>query len=215
MHPISRIQLPKMLVRTQRKLRQNRGVSAVEFALIAPVLVLMLFGATEISLLVSVDRKTTIAASTLGDLASQSELVSCHELSQIAAVTRQVFEPYNADNTTLVVANLVQDGSSGRVEWSRLLTLSGGVSSCDPVPSASPLAQGKTIVMDTTLFAAGGGGIVVGDVEKIHSSVGTSFISNNIRMKERFYLRPRRSLKLKWCTDTSPGVTAETCSSTT
>jgi hypothetical protein len=210
---------PKTLFKSSKlaallKRRQEHGTSAVEFALIAPVMVLMLFGATEISLLVSIDRKTTLAASTLGDLASQSELVSCAELTQIAAVTRQVFEPYDANNTTLVVAGLVKDGTVGKVEWSKTLTLSGGVASCDPVPGTAPLAVGKSVVIDTDLFATDGG-LVVGDVEKVHTSVGTSFIDNNIRMKERFYLRPRRSLKLKWCTDTNPSVTAETCTSTT
>lgn len=196
--------------------RDQRGVSAVEFALIAPVLVLMLFGATEVSLLVSVDRKTTLAASTLGDLAAQSEIVTCKDLSDIAAVTRQVYSPYDSTGTVLVVASLVQDGSAGRVEWSRTLTRDGsGVNSCDAVVSTSPLAQGKTVVIDTTLFAPGGGGLVVGDVEKAHVSVGTSFMANNMRLKERFYLRPRKSLKLKFCTDPNPNVTAENCTSTT
>ena len=208
---VQRLKTASSLVQTDQ-----RGVSAVEFALIAPVLILMLFGATEISHLVSVDRKTTLAASTLGDLAAQSELVACRELTQIAAVTREVFAQYSANDTTLVVASLVQNGSAGKVEWSKTLTLDGsGNGQCDPVPSSSPLAQGKAVVIDTTLFAAGGGGLVVGDVEKIHTSVGTSFLANNLRLKERYYLRPRKSLKLKWCTDTNPNATADTCTSTT
>ncbi|MFN5553034.1 MAG: TadE/TadG family type IV pilus assembly protein, partial [Hyphomonadaceae bacterium] len=69
----------------------QRGVSAVEFALIAPLMIMMLFGASEVSQAVSVDRKVTLAASTLGDLAAQTDRVSCTDLAQIANVTRSVF----------------------------------------------------------------------------------------------------------------------------
>jgi Flp pilus assembly protein TadG len=194
----------------------ERGVSAVEFALIAPIMVLMLFGAAEASLAVTVDRKTTLAASTLGDLAAQTDLVSCAELSQISAVTRQVFEPYSGSAATMVVAGLKLDGGAAKVEWSKFLRTdtSNGTLLCDNVPASHSLYVGKVVTVDTTLFAPGGG-LVVGDVEMVHTSIGTSFISNNLNLHERFYLRPRKSLKLKLCTQTGSGVTAATCTSTT
>jgi Flp pilus assembly protein TadG len=193
----------------------DRGVSAVEFALVAPLMVLMLFGATEVSLLVTVDRKTTLAASTLGDLAAQTDLVSCAELSQISAVTRQVFEPYSGADASLVVASLKLDGGAAKVEWSKFVQTLSGVTTCNDVPASHSLRVGNTVVMDTSMFATGGGGIVVGDVEKTHTTVGTSFMANSVVMHERFYLRPRKSLKLKWCLDTGSNVTAANCNSTT
>jgi Flp pilus assembly protein TadG len=195
--------------------RAQRGVSAVEFALIAPLMVLMLFGATEVALLVTVDRKTTLAASTLGDLASQTDLVSCAELSQIGAVTRQVFEPYSGADATLVVASLKLDGGAAKVEWSKFVQTTAGITTCNDVPATHSLYEGNTVVIDTSLFAAGGGGLVVGDVEKVHTTIGTSFMATNLKMHERFYLRPRKSLKLKWCLNTGSSVTAQNCTSTT
>jgi Flp pilus assembly protein TadG len=196
--------------------RSQRGVSAVEFALIAPLMVLMLFGATETSLAVTVDRKTTLAASTLGDLAAQTDLVSCAELSQISAVTRQVFEPYSGNSASMVVANLTLVGGVPRVEWSKFLHTDTGTGAiiCDDLPSSHSLYKGKAVSVDVTMFATGGG-LVVGDVERTHTTVGTSFFQNNMVMHERFYLRPRKSLKLKWCNDVGSGVTAANCTSTT
>jgi Flp pilus assembly protein TadG len=192
----------------------QRGVSAVEFALIAPIMVLMLFGATEASLLVTVDRKTTLAASTLGDLAAQTDLVSCAELSQISAVTRQVFEPYSGADASLVVASLKLDGGVPKVEWSKFVQTISGVTTCNDVPGTHSLKVGNSVMIDAAMFATGGG-IVVGDVEKVHTSVGTSFLPNNIKMHERFYLRPRKSLKLRLCLDTGSNVTANNCTTTT
>jgi Flp pilus assembly protein TadG len=203
-------------VMATRKRAGRRGVSAIEFALIAPVMVLSLFGASEISLAVTMDRKTALAASALGDLAAQVELVSCAELTQIGTVTRQVFEPYSGNSATLVVASLKLDGGVPKVEWSKFLrtdTASGAVV-CDDVPSSHALYVGKTVSVNPNIFAVGGG-IVVGDVEIVHTSMGTSFMANNITLRERFYLRPRKSLKLKLCTQTGPSVTADNCTSTT
>lgn len=199
-----------------RQCAAQRGVSAVEFALIAPLMVLMLFGSAEASLAVTVDRKTTLAASTLGDLAAQTDLVACAELAQIGTVTRQVFEPYSGANATMVVASLKLDAGAAKVEWSKFLRTdtSTGTVLCDDVPSTHSLYVGKTVTIDTSLFATGGG-LVVGDVEMVHTSIGTSFIANNMKLHERFYLRPRKSLKLKLCTQTGANVTAATCTSTT
>lgn len=194
----------------------QRGVSAVEFALIAPLMVVMLFGSAEASLAVTVDRKTTLAASTLGDLAAQTDLVACAELAQIGTVTRQVFEPYSGANATMVVASLVLNGGAAKVEWSKFLRTDAGTGAviCDNVPSTHSLYVGKTVSVDTSLFATGGG-LVVGDVEMIHTSIGTSFIANNLKLHERFYLRPRKSLKLKLCLAPTTGATAANCTSTT
>lgn len=198
-----------------RTCADQRGVSAVEFAMIAPLMVLMLLGSAEASLAVTVDRKTTLAASTLGDLAAQTDLVSCAELNQIGAVTRQVFEPYSGTRATMVVAGLVQNGSAARVEWSRFLrTDNSGSLLCDPVPSSHSLHEGATVIVDGSLFAPGGG-LVVGDVEMAHTSIGSSFIASNMKLHERFYLRPRKSLKLRMCLQQGAGVTAATCTSTT
>lgn len=198
------------------KRRAQRGVSAVEFALIAPVMVVMLFGATEASLAVTIDRKTTLAASTLGDLASQTDLVSCSELSQISAVTRQVFEPYSGANATMVVASLKLESGAAKVEWSRFLKTDAttGAIVCDTVPATHSLFVGKTVTVDTGLFATNGG-IVVGDVEMTHSSVGTSFFPQNLKLHERYYLRPRKSAKLKLCLTPTTNATAANCTSTT
>jgi Flp pilus assembly protein TadG len=198
-----------------KKRRHQSGVSAVEFALIAPVMVLM-FGATEASLAVTVDRKTTLAASTLADLASQTDLVSCSELSQLSSVTRQVFEPYSGTAATMVVASLKLESGAAKVEWSKFLRTDSGSGSivCDNVPSTHSLYVGKTVTIDTTLFATGGG-LVVGDIEMPHTSVGTSFFPSNLIMHERFYLRPRKSLKLKLCLTPTTNATAANCTSTT
>ena len=48
-----------------------RGVAAIEFAMIVPIMLVMFFGTVEFSSGVAVDRKVTLMARTLSDLTSQ------------------------------------------------------------------------------------------------------------------------------------------------
>ena len=60
---------PRLKWRGVRGLRYNEeGISAVEFALVAPLLIMLYLGAIELSFLMEVDRRVTQTAASLGDL---------------------------------------------------------------------------------------------------------------------------------------------------
>ena len=59
-------------VRPQRCGGISRGMAATEFAMIVPMMLVMLFGTIEVSSGVAVNRKVTLVARTLSDLTSQS-----------------------------------------------------------------------------------------------------------------------------------------------
>jgi Flp pilus assembly protein TadG len=184
--------LQSFVSRTLAKRRAERGVSAVEFALVAPVMVAMLFGAVEASLAVTVDRKVTIAASTVGDLVAQDATVDCNRLKTIFNTTRTVFQPYSGTQASIHVAHLKLDGTTPKVEWSVVVD---NLGNCAVSPSF-PL--NSTVAVGADLFATNGG-LVVGFVQYAYTSVGTSFFAPNITMSERFFLRPRQSAKVR-CT---------------
>ena len=60
-----------ILTRIARFLRDPRGVSAVEFAFVFPVMVLLFLGGTAMTQGVVLKRKTTLVTRTVGDLVSQ------------------------------------------------------------------------------------------------------------------------------------------------
>ena len=55
-----------------RLVRDIRGVSAVEFALVLPLMVALYLGLAEASQAIAIDRKVTLTAHALSDLASQA-----------------------------------------------------------------------------------------------------------------------------------------------
>ena len=59
-----------------RLLDDRRGVAAIEFAMIVPIMLVLFFGTVEFSSGVAVDRKVSLMARTLSDLTSQSTAVA-------------------------------------------------------------------------------------------------------------------------------------------
>ena len=77
------------LNRTVRRLRGDRsGVGAVEFALIAPVLIVLYMGSLEISVAMSVNKKLARAASTVADLVTQDDSVDKAFLASMVNVAQ-------------------------------------------------------------------------------------------------------------------------------
>jgi Flp pilus assembly protein TadG len=59
-----------------RLVRDRRGIAAVEFALIVPVMVTLCFGSVEVCNAVSLDRMVSLTAGTVANLVSQYTTIS-------------------------------------------------------------------------------------------------------------------------------------------
>src|SRR5258708_26904184 len=75
--------------------RDQRGVSAVEFAMLLPLMITLYLGSVEISQGVGMDRKVTLAARTVADLASQVSSIAGTDMSNILTATSAVIAPYD------------------------------------------------------------------------------------------------------------------------
>ena len=74
--------------------RKNQdGVSAVEFALIAPILILFYLGAAEVSMALLASRRTDHIASSIGDLAAQSDTISHADISDLWNIADGMLDP--------------------------------------------------------------------------------------------------------------------------
>ncbi|MFX8036093.1 TadE/TadG family type IV pilus assembly protein, partial [Acinetobacter baumannii] len=72
----------------------EQGVSALEFALIAPVLVLIYFGVGELCEAMMAQRRAQHAASAIGDLATQSQSLAASDVSDIFAAASTIMTPF-------------------------------------------------------------------------------------------------------------------------
>ena len=167
---------------TRRGLRIHRnedGISAIEFALVAPFLALLYFGCIELSLMMQTDRRVTSAASTMGDLVARAAVISDSDMDDVFEASRMIFEPASVEHARLRVSSLIDDNGVVKVAWS------------DANSNWTPHAQGTPITVPDDLIPTGGS-VIFAEVEYDYSSDIGYVIDNTRVLKDEFYLRPRR-----------------------
>jgi Flp pilus assembly protein TadG len=103
----------------QRFRKDTRGVSAMEFALLLPVMLLFVAGTVDISEGLTVHRKIRQISSIVVDLVAQSDKLSTSEVDTILAGAAKILDPYPGAKLTIVVSVLdVKNKKKQKVAWS-------------------------------------------------------------------------------------------------
>jgi Flp pilus assembly protein TadG len=104
----------------KRFAKDERGVSAIEFVLIFPLLVAMLAGTVDIGQALTVSRKMNQVVSTLGDMTSQQTAWSATDIDAIVAGTATIIEPFSKTDLKIDLVVLDVDASlAAKVNWGR------------------------------------------------------------------------------------------------
>lgn len=138
----------------------TRGVAATEFAFVAPVMLMVLFGVIEMTSATGAYRKVTVMAHTLADLASQSKTVSPNDLTNYLAASAGVMDPYAVNLTTggsstnlinqTIMEVWIENPNKAWVQWSAgSAPLAPGTQFSQPIPPV--LAVNDTYVIYSTV----------------------------------------------------------------
>jgi Flp pilus assembly protein TadG len=141
----------KRLPRALRRFRgDRRGVSAVEFALLAPVMIALYVGCVEISDGVSADRKVSLTAASLANLAAQVTVISSSDMTNILDASTAIISPYSTSKLSITVTCLNIDANkTAKVKWSA--TRNGSVKSGTvSIPSALAVANTQLILSEAS-----------------------------------------------------------------
>lgn len=160
-------------------LRNEDGVSAVEFAFIAPLMVLIFFGCIELSFLMRADRRVTATAASLGDLTSRLASVTDEDMRELYNAATVMMQPYPASETRMRISSIVDNGNGQkRVAWSDGYKM-------EPRVVDSLVAVPDGIVPQP-------GSVILTEIEYDYKSGFSVVIDTSITMSDTFYLRPRR-----------------------
>ena len=97
---------PKFAGPLKRFRDASEGVAAVEFALIAPLLLLLFLGTVETSYAVAVDRKLSRASSAIADLITQQANLTEDEVRQIIGIADKIMYPYDHIVPCIVISGV-------------------------------------------------------------------------------------------------------------
>jgi Flp pilus assembly protein TadG len=127
--------------------RDQSGVSAVEFAMLLPLMVVLYLGAVEISQGVAIHRKVTLTARTVADLGSQVTSISNADMTNMLKAAEAVIAPFPAGQLKVTVSAVSIDANGiATVAWSD--TLNGtarAVNSTVSLPTALNVANSQLI----------------------------------------------------------------------
>ncbi|MCB1441961.1 MAG: pilus assembly protein [Methyloceanibacter sp.] len=176
------------LRRLARQVATERGgASAIEFALILPVLIGLYLGAVEINNALTIYRRTMQVATTAADLTAQVKSVTKYDIADIQAASKSILTPYSTSPLKIVISSVVADDNNvGKVAWS-----------CASAGAAR--GTGTTYKVPTGLTEANSSVIVAEVTYGFRPLVGLStfFSPGSFNMTRTFYSRPRRSLTVK------------------
>jgi Flp pilus assembly protein TadG len=159
----------------------RRGASAVEFALIAPFMILLYLGAVEVSLALSIDRKITSAASALADLVAQDDVITNSEMNDIMSAGAIIISPFNTAPLEIRITSILMNGNGDiSVQWSDAVGL-------------APYATGGSVDVPAGVMQRNRSVIMV-EVEYQYDTMFSELGVNQFNINEIFYLRPRQSI---------------------
>ncbi|OCI91920.1 hypothetical protein A6U86_20625 [Rhizobium sp. AC27/96] len=103
----------------RRFARDQRGVGAIEFAILFPVLLMLYLGAFELTVGLNVSKRASRAAGSVADILSQRSSVVKSDLATMPSVASAIFAPYATTGLTLKITGIAVDASgNATVAWS-------------------------------------------------------------------------------------------------
>lgn len=99
--------------------RDERGVSAVEFALLAPFMIALYLGSVQLTLGLTADRKVSQVANSVADLVTQDDYVTDEDLVDIYAAADAILNPFEPGPLALRITSVRMDADGELfVDWS-------------------------------------------------------------------------------------------------
>ena len=177
----------RLIGRLRRFRRDARGVSAVEFALIAPFMILLYFGLAELAQGMMAQRRVSHAASAVGDLVGQIDgTLTDAEKNNIMAAGDNIVSPFPTAPLKLRITSITGNASGNpRVDWSDGESGLAAYAHCAVVPG-----------FPSGLITAAGENVIMAEATYTYTSPVSKVLPNGLSFSEKFYLRPRKVAKV-------------------
>jgi Flp pilus assembly protein TadG len=195
-----------LLRRAWRRLRgDQRGVAAIEFALVVPAVIVVYLVGFEVAEAGTAYRKLTDTTVQLANITAQYTSMSCTDVNNVLDATAQIMSPYPTSNISIVMSEVsVNSSNVAKVVWSEeyqgtrlavnsTVTMPSGyqnqnaTSTCPP-PNGQPSVVTTCYILVQTTYA-------------YQPTIGAAFIGSGkmvgpISMQDQIFMLPRASMQI-------------------
>jgi Flp pilus assembly protein TadG len=173
---IARI-LPRHLLRL---VRDQRGISAVEFAMLLPLMIALYLGSIEISQGISINRKVTLTARTVTDLVAQVSSINNAGMTNVLNASSAVMSPFPVSPLKVTISLVSIDAqSNATIAWSDAY-------------NTTARAPGSGVTLPTALKIPNTS-LVWGEVQYSYAPAIGYVVTSSVTLKDQLYMRPRLS----------------------
>ena len=163
----------------------------MEFAFVAPIMLGMFFGVSELALALGAKGDVTNLASVGADLVAQESSVTTTDMTNVFSALSAMLFPYSTANAQVTISSVIDNNTttSGKVAWS--CSQGGTPRATNSVYTFPSTAQG-------VITSGSGGSVIMAEVTYSYSLPFSISISGAINlsgpytMTNTFYSKPRR-----------------------
>ena len=167
-------------------IKDRRGAAAVEFAFIAPVMILMYYGLAELTQGMMADRRASHVASAIGDLVAQDTMINTSEMNDIFNVGKAIIAPFPTTGLSMRVTSIRKDSSGAiQVMWSKSSGSMGVLTTVASVP-AGLIANNESVILAESSY--------------VYNSATKQALPNALTFTQKYYLKPRKTAQVTWST---------------
>jgi Flp pilus assembly protein TadG len=173
-----------------RKLRNfilaKDGMAAAEFGLILPILLVMVFGAIEVTSALICKSAVSSTASTAADLVAQESTMSTTDMNNVFSALTALIYPNSTTNLKVLITSVVDNGKGGgMVDWSK------------PYGGATARTKGSSVTVPAGLITTGGS-VILAEVTYNYKTPSNYLVRLPLTMTNTFYSHPRRVAQILW-----------------
>ena len=166
----------------------TRGVAAIEFAMIVPVLLIIFLAAFDGGRAIAVYMKVRAATYALAAITNQYSTVQSSDMTSIVGATSVVLAPYSSNPAVVTISQLsMTNTGKATVSWSYSL-------------NGSPRAQGAIVTVPSKLTPGNNATcssypcyLILAEVSYMYTPMFGFFTAGTIALSDNLYATPRNS----------------------
>lgn len=177
----------------------TRGIAAVEFAVILPLMLTAFFGMIDVSTGFAVERKVTQVSQTISDLTSRYTAVQETDVTNFFTIADAMVTPYDKTPLKATISQIYIDPAtkSGKVVWSR---------------GDNKLVKGTAVTVPNDLIAKDSSGnvianqyLILGEAKYLYTpTIGWVVAQAGITLSESSFTKPRQGTCVMMATTCTP-----------
>jgi Flp pilus assembly protein TadG len=165
----------------RRFIASTRGLAAIEFAMVLPVLVVLFLASVDAGRAIAIYMKVRAATYALDAITNQYTTIQSIDMQSILGATSVILAPYSSSPVVVTISQIaISSKGAATVSWSATL-------------NGTALTRGNSVSGVPSGFATASSYIIYGQVSYTYTPLFGYFSSSPIKLSDSLYVTPRSS----------------------